>query len=631
MRALLAALMLAVSGAAPADTQTRVRVFEQADWIEIGISGLPEASAAWSPVSLPHSWYRKPPVAGTYAWYRVRLELDHVPFRSQSLYFPKLVLTDVTVYVNREPIWNLSESYARGVALTATRIPIPPRLLRAGENTIHLEVSANPAWFHGLSRMYVGDTSTLSEVAAMRNLIQGQAIYIVAAAFGTIGLLSLLLWLRAGRDPVLFWYGVSGVTLLVATSLWYVSMWHPESVGWRVGLVFMRYHGYLVPFFVLHLRLAGRRHVWLEGALWLLLVVAFASVAQQTSMAPPAWVGWGIAFSALPALLTVPLLLSPRLRTRPAVVLLLIADFAAAILPFHDWATRFGLLDFDRPYLIYFAPAFVMLAAAVPILERMLAGARAAEQYKEDLEVRVAAKTRELEAGYEKLRQVQREQALAEERRRIMADMHDGLGARLVALLSVAQSGRAKHGEISEGIAAALDELRLAVDSVQPVEGDVGVVLGNVRHRMRSVFERAGIRLLWNVSALPRMEDLTPERILAIQRIFLEVFSNAIRHAQARTVSVFAMRVPNAVRIVIEDDGRGFDLGAIRGGLGLNNLQLRARQAGGSLVVESRAGHGTRVTLTLPLPEDARPGLPKTGEAEAPYPIPGISPRPAQA
>jgi signal transduction histidine kinase len=334
----------------------------------------------------------------------------------------------------------------------------------------------------------------------------------------------------------------------------------------------------------------------------------------------------------LPALLTLPLLMSPRLRTNPAVILLVIADLAACLLPLHDWAWRLGYLDFDRPYLVFYAPAFVMLAAMAPILERVRANMHAREQNRLELERRVAEKTREIEASHEQLRQAQREQALAEERRRIMADMHDGLGAKLVALLSIAQSGKAQHGEISEGIASALDELRLAVDSVQPVEGDVGVVLGNVRHRMRSVFERAGIRLAWNVSALPRMESLTPERILAIQRIFLEVFSNAIRHSGARKVSVFTMRVPGAVRIVIEDDGRGFDPAESHAGTGLRNLQARATQAGGTLAVESQPGKGTRVTLSLPVEGGDSPNpLPNIGQEPADYPLRGMAVGPTTA
>jgi signal transduction histidine kinase len=273
-----------------------------------------------------------------------------------------------------------------------------------------------------------------------------------------------------------------------------------------------------------------------------------------------------------------------------------------------------------------------MIAAGAVILRHVMVGVDAMRQSNLDLAVRVAEKMDEVEASHEKLRQAQRETTLAEERRRIMADMHDGLGARLVALLSVAQSGRAKDGEISEGLAAALDELRLAVDSVQPVEGDVGVVLGNVRHRMRSVFERAGVQLVWNVSELPRMDDLTPERILAIQRIFLEAFSNAIRHSRARTVSVFTLRMPGAARVVIEDDGRGFDTAAGHSGTGLNNLQMRAVQAGGTLTVESKAGKGTRVTLSLPIHgEEVSEPIPNTGQKNAPYPIQGISPAPESA
>jgi len=167
---------------------------------------------------------------------------------------------------------------------------------------------------------------------------------------------------------------------------------------------------------------------------------------------------------------------------------------------------------------------------------------------------------------------------------------------------------------------------------VQPVEGDVGVVLGNVRHRMRSVFERAGIKFLWNVSTLPRMDELTPERILAIQRIFLEVFSNTIKHSGARTVAVSAARVPGAVQIVIGDDGRGFEPAAVHNGNGLANLKLRAAQAGGTLLVDSGAGRGTRVTLLLPLADgELPPELPGTGDKESPYPVPGISPEPSSA
>jgi signal transduction histidine kinase len=84
--------------------------------------------------------------------------------------------------------------------------------------------------------------------------------------------------------------------------------------------------------------------------------------------------------------------------------------------------------------------------------------------------------------------------------------------------------------------------------------------------------------------------------------------------------------MPGAVRIVIEDDGRGFDAGAPHAGTGLHNLQMRAFQAGGALQVESTEGKGTRVTLSLPL--DGKPLaelLPNTGQKPADYPVQGIA------
>ncbi len=626
MRALLVAFLFTCIAPALA-TQENVRMFEHADLWDYVPS---EGEWRWTVAVLPHSWNRDPPSVGR-VWYRIRFRIDGRPRPDQSLYFRKIALSDLTVYVNQRQIWQLSEAYAKNVVLSGVRVPIPAGVLRSGDNAIYLLANGSPQWFQGLGRVHMGDTSLMSEQARMRWLMQDQMIHIVAASFGAIGLLALWLWLRSGRDPILYWYGISGVVLLLCTAARTLAPSGGDAWALHLGLVFLCLHGFLVPLFILHLRLAGRRHRGLEAALWLLLAVGFLSIAFPNRWQTTAWVGWSLVFAALPLLFTIPLLASPSLRRTPAVLLLVIADVAVSLLRMHDWVSRFGWIDFDRLYLALYAPPFVMLAAAVPIMERLVAGVAATRRMNAELERRVAAKAAEIEAGQDALRRAQREKTLAEERRRIMADMHDGLGSRLVSLLSIAQSGRVRPKELSEGIAAALDELRLTVDSVQPVEGDVGVVLGNVRHRMRSVFERAGVRFLWNVSALPRMDDLTPERILAIQRIFLEVFSNTLKHSGAHSVAVSAARIPGAVQIVIADDGRGFDSSAVRAGNGMANLRLRARQAGGTLVIESNAGQGTRVTLALPLAEDAPPDLPGTGEKEAQYPVSGMSPEPSRA
>ena len=90
-----------------------------------------------------------------------------------------------------------------------------------------------------------------------------------------------------------------------------------------------------------------------------------------------------------------------------------------------------------------------------------------------------------------------------------------------------------------------------------------------------------------NVSASTRYDDLS-------------LFTNVLKHSGARKVDVFTHAGAGRASIVIEDDGRGFDVAARRNGRGLANLQERAREAGGTLVVESEPGRGTRATLALP-------------------------------
>jgi signal transduction histidine kinase len=627
LKRLVAALLLGLLTAGQAIAQASTAI--ESGEIARTTFGIPpdDVDDLWLPVQLPHNWHRDPPPGRHHAWYRFRIDVDYRHERGYSLYLTRLPVRDLTVYVNRHPIWRKTDRFAVGSSLTAVLISIPAELLRPGENMIHVHVRGSPRWFHGLPRVHVGDTRTLSKRASVLSLLQGQMIHIVAAAFGVVGMLSLWLWLRTGREPVLFWYGLAGVMLLASSVAWYLTLWRDDLGPWRAGLIFLRFVGYLMPLLILHLRLAHLRLPWLEGAVWLVFAAAVGTIVYGGSWQAGAWTIAGVAFAVLPAFFAIPLLRSPELRAKPGVVLLLVADLAAALIGLHDWAVRFGWMDFDRPYLIYYVPVFVMLAASVPILDRLLAGVDATRRMNRELEQRVLAKTREINASHERLREIERERTLADERRRIMADMHDGLGARLVGLLSLEQSGRARPGELGEGIAAALDELRLAVDSVQPVEGDVGVVLGNVRHRMRSVFERSGVRLLWKVSALPPVPGLTPERILAIQRIFLEVFSNTLKHSGASTVAVFSARVPGAVQIVIEDDGRGFDPAAVRRGNGLSNLRLRASQAGGTLEIESAAGKGMRVILSLPCDGELQIGLPETGQKEPGSPLQGIPDR----
>lgn len=104
-----------------------------------------------------------------------------------------------------------------------------------------------------------------------------------------------------------------------------------------------------------------------------------------------------------------------------------------------------------------------------------------------------------------------------------------------------------------------------------------------------------------------RLDDETlafiPSHSVAeIMNILREAVSNSLRHGKARHITLRAGRSDHAIALSVQDDGVGFNPGGRRGH-GLDNMQARAVALGGNLAVESTAGQGTLVILTLPLPD----------------------------
>ncbi|GAA3969542.1 hypothetical protein GCM10022407_14340 [Hymenobacter antarcticus] len=102
----------------------------------------------------------------------------------------------------------------------------------------------------------------------------------------------------------------------------------------------------------------------------------------------------------------------------------------------------------------------------------------------------------------------------------------------------------------------------------------------------------------------PAAADVPIPVQLAAYRIVAELLHNALRHAHARHVNLEVRRLPASLRLSVEDDGRGFDPQAPppqRGGLGLRGVQARAGYLRGAVLVSSRPGQGTVVTVELPI------------------------------
>jgi signal transduction histidine kinase len=188
---------------------------------------------------------------------------------------------------------------------------------------------------------------------------------------------------------------------------------------------------------------------------------------------------------------------------------------------------------------------------------------------------------------------------VAEERRRIAFDLHDGLSQEL-AYLSRNLSGL--QGTADE---QTLRQLRVSVDrawlasrqAINRVEAPARPAIAEaLTEAAGEVAERFGLNLELDLASGIGM---APARADALVRIACEALTNVARHSDSRQVSLILRRDGGRVRLRVRDSGRGFDTTACPGGFGLRSMRDRARSVGGDLHISSEPGAGSQVEATL--------------------------------
>jgi signal transduction histidine kinase len=285
----------------------------------------------------------------------------------------------------------------------------------------------------------------------------------------------------------------------------------------------------------------------------------------------------------------------PLTRIAAAGALLLFAVLVAS-----EVARAFGFPN-STPRVVRAAfVLFTVLAAGAAIIEYYMAATCELQRLNAELERRLAEKSEEIRTTYACVEEAKREWAQVSERQRILADMHDGVGASLVGLLRHVQSGSADGASIERRVQEVLQEMRIAIDALQPRDGDLAAVLGALRYRLDDIIRSSGVRLVWEVEELPEVGELKPSTVFALQRIVLEAITNALKHSGAQCLRLSARACNGDIEVRIEDDGRGFDTSRHAAGLGLVNMRARAQRIGARLDIHAHSGAGTVVRLAIP-------------------------------
>src|SRR6185369_15803044 len=134
-----------------------------------------------------------------------------------------------------------------------------------------------------------------------------------------------------------------------------------------------------------------------------------------------------------------------------------------------------------RVFLLHYAADILLLVMGGILAARLIGTLQAIEQLNRTLESRVAERESALSENFDRLRKLEREHAVVEERQQIMRDLHDGLGSQLFLTLSRAEVGRIDQGEIVQALRECIADMRLTLEAMGPESSDLLQAWSNFR------------------------------------------------------------------------------------------------------------------------------------------------------
>ncbi|MGV9381973.1 GAF domain-containing sensor histidine kinase [Nonomuraea sp. NPDC003707] len=199
-----------------------------------------------------------------------------------------------------------------------------------------------------------------------------------------------------------------------------------------------------------------------------------------------------------------------------------------------------------------------------------------------------------------------RELAMLEERNRVARELHDAVTQKLFSLRLTAQAASAMLDRAPEQAAAelervqrlageALSELRAVIVELRPAELDRHGLAETLRKHVRLLDRLHPSLVTFECVELPPVD---PAVEVAVLRVAQEALHNALRHAEAASVSVRLAYADGRLVLIVRDDGNGFEQAESRG-LGLVSMRDRAESVGGAMTVESAHGRGTTVRVEV--------------------------------
>jgi PAS domain S-box-containing protein len=277
------------------------------------------------------------------------------------------------------------------------------------------------------------------------------------------------------------------------------------------------------------------------------------------------------------------------------------------------------LIDLEAVVSTSVVSGSAYIITAIRDITRRKQNEEALQLAHDELERRVAERTAELSQANEARKELLRRLVSAQEaeRRRIALELHDQMGQHLTALTL----GLKTLSNLCERSVPAQNHIEQLQDLTNELIQETHTLAWELRP---TALDDLGLHTAlvnyveqWSArSAIPvdfHSTDFDDRRLhpsveTALYRIIQESLTNVLKHAQAHRVSLILEQRPDHVFSVVEDDGRGFNVGPVIGepvkehGLGLLGMRERVALIGGTLNIESSPGVGTSVFVRIPTP-----------------------------
>lgn len=610
---LLAALAFALGlGAAAARAQAdEVLTIAEALVGEADVERFPEDTAT-APVTLPDDWSISRPRYDGRLWYRVRFTPPQALQRGELLaLYVERVCSNLEVYLNGRRIFSggrMDEPVTRNCHYPQL-VTLPGGLLLSSGNVIDLRVAGHSAQrvasrqrAGGLSVLRIGPQAVLAEMHAERTFWNVGIVQAANLALAVLGVLLVAVAWRQRQAPSLVYFGLTSIAwaLLSFRGWWRDVPLDDGTVEFLVCTAYTPVLALAVQFLLSHAQMRSRL---LEAALLAQCVIlpmslVLAGPARLFSMAA----AWYMVIAA-EAMAAMALYLRLAWQTRRTEFWSMTAVVAAAgtVLVFELAVQRYWIAIPPVPLLQFVLPLVMFVLGVRLLLEHGRAPERP-EDPRIAIDRRVREITAEIERNYAQLADMRVEQVTEKERKRIAADLHDDLGAKLLTIVHTSESDR-----ISSLAREALEEMRLSVRGLTGKPMRLVDALADWRAETVSRLGQANIEIDWRSPAEETEEVLAARTYVQTTRILREAVSNIIKHSGASHCKVRCAIEAGQFGMNIQDNGKGIPMeldGKLDRGHGMSSMKHRAKQMQGQCLVESGPGYGTVIRLTLPLGAD---------------------------